>query len=394
MQAVKFKTTTGYKLIFIVITIVMSFRCVGKELVTSLTTALAFSYEYGFYDKSLVGSMYKLIAGFFTDDVYSYNVAFIFSAILMLLGIIIYIIMGNVLLAKADEARREAAFIILIFFTIFAASIITAEDYIGSAQSFLLITLLIYIYCLIVNKVSALLFVIPIIAMITDSDFALEYMSIIIVLLLYRIYTSTNKTKYKAILFVNLISTILLYIYFIISHTALYEDVIRTRAKALSSEYEVKEGLLKYYMYGFAGGMDSMPEPIICIQRIVYMILLLIPFIVFFVIMYRRVWKATISSSNRLFYRILPFGSILVIPLFIYSNNYGTWFFAMLSYYVLTTLALILMGDEHVYTAFNGIINTIKTKYKWLIILLIYAVFFTPIDSVKVGQFVNNFVIR
>ena len=391
MSDVKNKTIK-YQIIFGIISLVMAVRCCGKTLATSLTTALAFSYDYGFSDKSLMGTLFKIICSVFTNDVYTYRSAFIFSAVVMFVGFIVYVVMGVNLIGRVSEDKREVIFILLLFFTIFAMSIYTGEDYIGSAESVMLTVMLINVACIIRGSNIVALILCPIVGMVLSSDYIFAYTGVVIVLLVYRLLQGQEKNKYKAALIVNIVSTLSLYVFFSLSHTAEYEDTIREHARSLSDEEEVKEGLLDFYFYGQAGGFDSLPDLYVCLLRVIVPIILLAPFIAFVVLLLKKVYKRNTDKRLRTLYKVMPFGCLLCAPLYFYSNNYGTWMFCMIAYTVISILGLILMGEENIYKSLHEIIAVIKLKYKWLVLLLIYAVLFTPIDSVKVCRFVNNFI--
>lgn len=325
MSDIKNKTIK-YQLIFIAISVVMALRCLGKGIV---------------------------------ED------AFSTGAIVTYICLIIYVIIGNVLIRKADESRLEYIFILMLLFTIFAMSIFTAEDYIGSAETVVLTILITNVLCIIRGVNVTALILLPIMGMIISADYLFAYMGIVFILLIYKSMTDENGKRYRLTAVVNAITTVLMYVYYIIS------------------DYD--------FYFGTRAGYDKFPSLSVCVLRIVITTLLLTPYIIFFVILYRRIIREA-TGKLRTFYKLLPFGFILTVPLFFISNNYGTWFFAIIAYHLLVLLSLIMMNDKCVFEAFKHIIDTIKKDYKWLVILLLYAVFFTPIDSVKIGQFVNNFV--
>ena len=129
--------------------------------------------------------------------------------------------------------------------------------------------------------------------------------------------------------------------------------------------------------------------------RVGLTILLTVPFSAFFVIIFERVLvrkKKSRGVPPRFIYKLWMIGGITVAPLFFMINNFGTWFFVIGSYYILTSLGLIIMDNKVVTRVFGDVLSLIRLRYKWLVILLLYAIFFTPIDSVKVGMFVDNFI--
>ncbi len=317
------KTTTKYNIIFVIVAIVMCFRCIGVEEFLS----------------SFVG------------------------AVSMAVYVLLYILWGILIIRKTPADKMYNIFILLIFFTIWAMSMFTGADYIGSTNTLALLCMLYEVYLIIIDANIVLLIICPLIGVLARSEFLFAYMGLIIVLLAYNaIYK--NRTKYMAAIIINLCTNIGTYLFF-----------------AFSSVNRIPE------LIGFEDDNIGFPDISVSLLRIGIMCVLLIPYIAFYAIFIKRM-----NKPKNTFYRILPLGALSIVPLFIMINNYGTWFFAIVAYYSLSIMALILMNDPKVDSAFSGIIYEIRSNYKYLVLLLIYAVLFTPIDNVKIGYFVNNFI--
>ena len=137
----------------------------------------------------------------------------------------------------------------------------------------------------------------------------------------------------------------------------------------------------------------SFPSIYFVIMRILITLLLTLPFIVLFVKAFAIVLdRAKTKPVDFKLYKLWLFGGVLVVPLFFMGNNYGTWFFAFFSYYLIGIIGLIIANDEIVTSVLSDMFKVIREKCAYLILLLIYAVMFTPIDSVKVCTFVDNFI--
>lgn len=137
----------------------------------------------------------------------------------------------------------------------------------------------------------------------------------------------------------------------------------------------------------------SYPEPHVIALRVVLTLLLTSPFIVFAVIVFKKIIdKAKAERTNVIIYKLWMCGGLLAVPLFFMGNNFGTWFFAFFSYYLIGIVGLIISNDEIVTSVLSDIFKAIREKCAYLILLLIYAVMLTPIDSVKVCTLVDNFI--
>ena len=161
------KTTTKYNIIFVIVSIVMGFRCIGVEEFLS----------------SVSGS------------------------VSMAVYVLLYILWGMLIIKRTPSDKIYNIFILLIFFTIWAMSIFTGADYIGSTNTLTLLCMLYEVYFIIIDANIVLLVICPLIGVLARSEFIFAYMGLIIVLLIYNaIYK--NKTKYIAAIIINLCTNI------------------------------------------------------------------------------------------------------------------------------------------------------------------------------------------
>ena len=286
----------------------------------------------------------------------------VLSLILMIVWIIVYCIWGLFVVNRIYEGNNKLLFVILIAFSILSASIMTGADYIGTTQAAMLIVTIIDVYIVATDGYRVFMIILPVIGLLCDSSYLFEYMGSIFVLLIVN-SIRLDKKKYRMILIINAIEAVGIYIYHIVM------------GNVISSEI------------GF-------PSIHISVLRVVVTLVLCIPFIVFAIVLYSKIIiNARQSKVLPMWaYKMWITGGIFVTPLFFLVNNYGTWFFAIAAYYLLTAIGFILMNNEDVIISFTQVFDSIRSKYKWLIILLLYEIFFTPIDNVKVGTFVNNFI--
>lgn len=158
-------------------------------------------------------------------------------------------------------------------------------------------------------------------------------------------------------------------------------------ASVFSAEDYIGLTFFKLFNIGF-------PKLYVSILRVAVTIILSTPFIIFAAVLFRRITnKAKKGMGRKVWvYRLWSIGGVIFLPLFVISNNYGTWFLTIAVYYLISTLIFVLTRDEAVTSAIDEIIGAIRSRYKWCILLLIYLVMFTPIDSVKVCTFVDNFI--
>lgn len=282
----KWSEKTKYKIIYIVVAIVMAFRCMRAKTIIEDETVL--------------------------------------SIVLMIVLYFLFIIWGVLVSDRIVKNGNKNIFVILILFVIFATGIYTAEDYVGSVES-IIFTL-----------------------------------SIVVV---YVVAICSNR---KIIMVTSIIVAALTLIFYVVLRLWGSEDIV------------------KFWSY---------PALYVIALRIMLTLLLTSPFIVFAIIVFKKMLdRAKIEGTNVGIYKLWMCGGLLAVPLFFMGNNYGTWFFALFSYYLIGIIGLIVVNDKIVTGVLSDIFKTIREKCAYLILLLIYAVMFTPIDSVKVCTFVDNFI--
>ena len=282
----KWSEKTKYKIIYIVVAIVMAFRCMRAKTIIEDETVL--------------------------------------SIVLMIVLYFLFIIWGVLVSDRIVKNGNKNIFVILILFVIFATGIYTAEDYVGSVES-IIFTL-----------------------------------SIVVV---YVVAICSNR---KIIMITSIIVAALTLVFYVVLRLLGSEDIV------------------KFWSY---------PALYVIALRIVLTLLLTSPFIVFAIIVFKKMLdRAKIEGTNVGIYKLWMCGGLLAVPLFFMGNNYGTWFFALFSYYLIGIIGLIVVNDKIVTGVLSDIFKTIREKCAYLILLLIYAVMFTPIDSVKVCTFVDNFI--
>ncbi len=282
----KWSEKTKYKIIYIVVAIVMAFRCMRAKTIIEDETVL--------------------------------------SIVLMIVLYFLFIIWGVLVSDRIVKNGNKNIFVILILFVIFATGIYTAEDYVGSVES-IIFTL-----------------------------------SIVVV---YVVAICSNR---KIIMITSIIVAALTLVFYVVLRLLGSEDIV------------------KFWSY---------PALYVIALRIMLTLLLTSPFIVFAIIVFKKMLdRAKIEGTNVGIYKLWMCGGLLAVPLFFMGNNYGTWFFALFSYYLIGIIGLIVVNDKIVTGVLSDIFKTIREKCAYLILLLIYAVMFTPIDSVKVCTFVDNFI--
>ena len=345
-------TKNKYIIIYIIVAVVMAVRCMNVKVIIKNADAL--------------------------------------TVILMIALFAAFLAWGCIVIRITDEYNNYDLFALLIFFTVMSASIFTGEDYTGSAESIMLVIMLFSVLIIVQRRGNALMCLLSIPGIIVSTDYFFEYMGIIYVLLIYRTLQDIHRKKHdleayenEGTAFVNMINNSIKTDKKII----IFNIVFSVIAYILCAYHHVG------YYYKRAA-YSIFPELSVCLLRIAVTVVLLSPFIAFFVILYKRIIRmaAALENDMRMFYKLMPYGFLLAIPLFFMSNNYGTVFFAIIAYHVIIIFGLIFMGDGIVYSAYTTIIKDIKTKHKWLILLMIYAVLFTPVDSVKICYFVDSFI--
>lgn len=358
---------------------------------------VAFSYEYGFNCRSLIGTLLQAIAKVQGKDLSTLMIErfYFLAATALVFSIVLFLY-----LAAARTGRLSggaAAHDVLLLGLVFEAGVGFSTFFIdwGRTDIFLLILSLLACWLLVVQKGTPLVVLIAAVCMLIHEGYVFMYASLLFVTLAYRIVCSLEKkdsrgaVKYglEFVVGAAVVLTLFLYFYFIARprEDLTYIQVVKNTLKVVG---DPSDDLINT-IYAIQGqlfgdrwtylGSDTLA------QRIHYLaptLVMFSPFIVLFFSYWGSVWRGAKTSGHsrlhKLLYHLIPFGSITVFPLFMLHMDYWRWYYQICFYELFIVLILIACGDELLTRSLRDLFSRIARVRYLPAALVTYAVILGP----------------
>lgn len=358
---------------------------------------VAFSYQYGFICRSFIGTALEILAKLLGEEVSArlINQFNFLVAIALVLAVILFLYLVGTRTGKLSGAA--AAKDVFIAGLVFEAGIGFSTFFVdwGRTDIFLLILSLLACWLLVVQKGTFLVVPIAVVCMLIHEGYIFMYANLLFVALAYRVVCCLEEKNKRAIVryvvefgvSMALVVVLFLYFYFIAKPKADLTyiqvlkntlDVIGSPTNDLINTIYAIQGQLFGNRWTYAGS-DTLA------MRIHYLVPTIIafsPFIAIFFsywhIVYRNVRKGGSGKLRKIFYCLIPFGSVTVLPLFILHMDYWRWYYQICVYELFIVLTLIACGDELLTQSLRELFGRIA-KVRWLpAALVVYAVILGP----------------
>ncbi len=356
------------------------------------TTMLALDYKNGFTSRALLGTIYHILNAILPWDLMNYNAVFVFSIVVTLLFLVLIVVFAVTCLKRSDEQLRDVVMIILLLFTAVSMSTFSGGYNFLRVDIFMLAVSMIGAVCLITEKYTWLVIPFSAIGVMFHQGYVFMYFNIILVLLIIRFIDAKNsrdKIRYGVYFAASFVVGSLLFLYFELfsrnSGQAVYEKVV-AEAEALSYRGIYHTTLLAHEVLGIdLGDTEKGLRLVNRIQFPIY-ILVMIPFIVYFVILFSGIFKeAKKRKMGRFKYLCVLAGPLTMLPDFLLKVDYGRWIMCVVAYYFVVLLSLLAMRDTVVEDEIARV-NVIMTTHLWSYMLLVYPVFFLPYWDVDISE--------
>ena len=357
-------------------------------------TTLAFSYRYGFIPRGLIGSIYQGLNDILPIDLNCYRAVNNYTLLITVLFAVCIICFLAFILRNTTKNNKYVKALI-IFFVICA--IPTFAGYYNFGRLDLYMVLLSFLAVVLIVRDKAIWLVIPIsmLNVMIHEGYVFMYFNIILVLLFYKIITgivSKNKlgvNKYLVVFIVSFVLVSVIFLYFILAEPAgqqVYEQ-IKNVANGMCKNNKCHDDLVRAEILGVDLTSEEWLYHVQNVIELPIFLVLYCPFIAILVMFLRKLMKACESKLHKLKYIAVAIGSFTTLPLFIMKVDYGRWVFAVIAYYVIVIMALMAMKDEYVIKSFNETVDEVNEKLHFAIILLPYAMLFSPFTDLAICKF-------
>ena len=371
------------------------FVCCYQNVVRSYnTTMLALSYEYGFTSRSLLGTIYHVLDALLPLEMMDYGVVLHFAQIVTGLFFLFLMYFSYICLKHCKEEAFGAT-----EFVLFSLDIVTVATF-SSAYNFFrvdLFMMLVAMICalLLVNKKAEWL-VIPMscIGVMFHQGFVFMYFNVALVLLLYLFLSSDKKgkVKYGIIFAVSFLAGSALFLWFeFFSRTngAAIIDQVVADARAVSFEGKYHSTLLAHEVLGVDLSGDESEWHKMNILQMGCFVVLMLPYLMIFIRFFKGLFKKAATAVDKWKYFFVLAGACTMLPDFLLKIDYGRWVMAVVAYYTIVLVALVVLGDQGIRAQLSETYDYYKNK-EWGFLLLLYPIMLVPLGDVDINGFVQQ----
>lgn len=373
-----------------------TFLCCYQHIVRLYnSTMLALSYEYGFTSRSLIGTIYHLVDKILPVDMIDYSMAMRFAQVTTALFFAFLYIFIYLCLKRCKEEYLKPCEYLIVFFILISISTFSAGYNFFRVDLFLVIVCLLSALLIVYEKAEWMVIPLSAIGVMFHQGFVFMFFNVALVLLAYKFLISDKKGKWKygtifSLSFLLGSALFLWFEFFSRSNGELFFEQIVTEAQKLSHNGEYHVTLLDHEVLGIdLTGVEADLRIINIVQFPIFFILFL-PYTIFTVQFFKGLLKRTESFVDSLKYWIVIIGAGTMLPNFILKLDYGRWIFAVMVYYLVVILALVMMHDKNVEEQVLYSYNSIKSK-PWAVLFVMYPIFFVPLWDVDINGFMEEF---
>ena len=363
------------------------------------TTMLALSYEYGFTSRSLLGTIYHILDAVIPVDMMQYQNAIVFANVITVLFIVFLLYFSYHVLKKSDKAQevvtKAQQYILLTFHIAMVATFTYAYNFLR--VDFCMVWMMLLGFMALMNEKTEW-FSLPFAALgiMFHQGFVLMYFNVILVIQFY--YMMTRKSKKNTILFflTFLIGSGMFLWFELFSRTNgndIFETVLRD-ATNVSYQGIYHTTLLYHEVLGIdVSGAETDFVYMNHVQLVLYLLILL-PAIVVLARAFVRIIKKADDLFAKLKYLAVAVGSLTILPDMLLKVDYGRWILAVVTYYLLIILAMLVLRDPLVTEETEVVVDGIKQHPAWLIYftLVVLTVPYMDVDIDMLVRWLQRFM--
>lgn len=358
------------------------------------STLLALTYEYGFISRALLGTIYHLVDLILPVDMIDYSMVLLFAQITTAVFFLFLFWFSYLCLKKCKEEYLKPCEYLLLFMMIFTITTHSAGynffrvDILMIAVSVLGALLIVY------EKAEWLVIALSAVGVLFHQGYVFMYFNIILILLFFKFLSASEKKrrwKYGTLFVLSFGIGSVLFLYFeFFSRTngaAIYEQVL-AEAKLLAQNGAYHTGLLEHEVLGL--NLDDSEARFRAFNKDEFKVafVLFMPYLVIATKFFVDLIKTAKTKLDKFKYVVVLIGSLTMLPDFILKVDYGRWFMAVMLYYIVVILALMMMRDEHLENHVSNTFNRVSKK-PWAFLLIIYPVLLVPLCDIDINPLVN-----
>lgn len=358
------------------------------------STLLALTYEYGFISRALLGTIYHFFDWLLPVDMIDYSMTLLFAQITTAAFFLFLYWFVYLCLKKCKEEYLKPCEYLILFMMIFTITTHSAGYNFFRVDIMMITVSMIGALLIVYEKAEWLVIVLSAAGVLFHQGYVFMYFNIILILLFFKLLIAKDnkrRWKYGSLFLISFGIGSVLFLYFeFFSRTngALIYDQVLAEAKLLAQNGAYHTGLLEHEVLGL--NLDDSEDAFRRLNRSEFMIslVLFLPYYTIGIKFFYDLIKNAVTKLDKFKYFVVLIGSLTMLPDFILKVDYGRWFMAVMLYYIVVILALMMMKDEGMERQLKKTFDSIASK-SWSFLLMIYPVLLVPLCDVDINPIIN-----
>lgn len=385
----KEKKILPFVFVWLIFLVALFLKGYGDKVNDINATMLAFSYEYGFISRGLIGTIYQLLDIVLPFDMLNYTWVMRFTKAVT---VVFYLILFAFILSclfKCSKKLTEPMKYAIIFFSIWAIPMFVSQYNFGRLDVYCVMLSLLGAILLIYEKAEWLVIVFSALGVMVHQGNVFMFLNIILILLFYKMLSTEGKKqrKYLILFVLSFLVASALFIYFeFFSHfdgESILENIVAT-ATALCDGGKYHQDVIDHEILGIDLTEREWKFRLQNFIQFPIFVVLMLPHIILTVKLFRNIISSAETKKDKWKYFFVSIGAATIIPDLILKCDYGRWMFAIICYYCVVILALLAMKDKIVEREFLNLTTTLNKKSPASILLLAYPIVFQPLWDVAI----------
>ena len=391
MTLMKERNLFSYILTWFLFVVVLWWKFYQEEVEIINTTSLAFTYEYGFISRGLMGTIFLFVDKILPGNQMTYEGVMNFTLVTTMLYFALLLWFFVICLTKCSKELSGKAKYMILFFTMFAVSMFITKYNFGRFDMYCLMLSILSAILIIYEKAEWLVVPFSALSVMIHQGNVFYLLNIILILLLYKAFSTNGKKrmKYIVLLGASFIASSVLFVYFEFFSRAngaeIYDTIVKV-AEGLRFDGDIHEDIIDHEILGIELAdretvyryKNFTEFPIFCLFTSPYLV------------MGFRFFKNLIKKSQTMLekwkYFFVAMGVVTIVPAIILKCDFGRWMFMIIAYYFVVVLSLIAMKDKLVEEEISALYERVKKMGIAGLVLFIYPSFMLPFKDVVISQ--------
>lgn len=353
------------------------------------TSLYALSYKYGFISRGITGTIWHMLDSVLSFDLMTYQMIYYANIVVTVLFYSLLFVFFVWIISRLDEENKRNVKYLIVFFFIFTIPMYVTRQHLGRIDIFLIAISVICVWLIILEKAEWLIIPLCIIAMLIHQGYVFTNINVVLVLLLYKMFTSQKKKKYIIVFSLTLLAVSVLFLYFEFGREYItqenYNEIVDA-ARKLSPNGRYYEMLFKHELLGMDVYEDESFWHLNNRVEFPIFIILVIPYIILGIKFFVGIFKKSTTKIEKWTYVFVLIGSLTLLPEWLLKVDFGRYVYCTVFYYVIMVIALVCMKDRIIIDTLQDMKVYLKKLSPLTILLVIYPILFMPLYDTEISN--------